>query len=127
MSRHTFIIVVIIFLFLSTVVINETQTVSTYYYSTLQSTTINNDTVVNSTSISSFNTWINKEHESRRIEITKSKDIFLPDWMIGYMNFHDEQRSRLANTTSSATNATDDIKYLVVRCLEREVCGGFSD
>lgn len=120
MSRHTLVVAIIIFLFVSTVVINETQTVATYY-NTLQSTTINNDTLVNSTSISSFTNWVDKEHERRRIEIAKSKDAFLPDWMLGYMDFHDEQRSRLANTTSSTTNATDDIKYLVVRCLEREV------
>jgi len=118
MSRHTLVIVVIIFLFVSSVFINETQTVSTYY-NTLQSTTTNyNDIVVNNTSIPSYTTWINKEHERRRIEIAKSKDTFLPD---------NEQRSRLANTTSSTNNTTEDIKYLVVRCLEREVCGGFSD
>jgi len=119
MSRRT-LVAFIIFLFVSTVFINETQIVSTFF-NTLQSTT-NYDTLVNNTSIPSFTNWVEKEHERRRIEIAKSKDIFLPNWMLDYMKFHDEHRSRLANYTSSV-----DIKYLVVRCLEREVCGGFSD
>ena len=69
---------------------------------------------------SSYDSWAASEHNLRQIQIANSKDVFLPDWMLDYMIWHNDTRS------STSSNSTDT-KYLVVRCLKKEVCGGLSD
>jgi len=69
---------------------------------------------------SSFISWMEQEHDRQQSEMARSKEI-IQDWMAKYLIWHGEQRKKLLNNTGN------DIKYLVVRCLNGEKCGGLSD
>lgn len=68
--------------------------------------------------------WTEQERDKRQMKFARSKEI-IPIWMAKYLTWHIEQRQKLRYNNS--LSGDDDIKYLVVRCLEREKCGGLSD
>lgn len=49
--------------------------------------------------------------------LQRSKDEIIPIWMVEYLEWHAQQRN----------NITENTKFLVVRCLRNERCGGLSD
>lgn len=46
----------------------------------------------------------------------------IPDWMKQYVKWHQEQRLTFLTNTSS-----HDTKFMVVRCMDNQKCGGLSD
>ncbi|KAL7536846.1 hypothetical protein ACHAWF_005589 [Thalassiosira exigua] len=64
--------------------------------------------------------WFERERYDQRAKISRSREI-IPIWMSEYFAWHQEQREKVGNNTG------DDVKYLVVRCLQGEKCGGLSD
>ena len=81
----------------------------------------------NSTNNKGLEHWKRNEHDTRQTQIARSKEI-IPDWMASYLGWHQQQRGRLRQHLLHDNNTNiGDIKYLVVRCVEAEVCGGLSD
>lgn len=73
--------------------------------------------------------WMEREREERRDKMMRSKNEIIPAWMADYLEWHKERREQLRRTLPRNNNTEEqsDVKFLVVRCLEREVCGGLSD
>ncbi len=100
----------------------------TEYHHFLQN--YSSENYVNNVNISALSTdnetlfmeWSSNEHHLRQMLLERSKSI-IPDWMAQYVLWHQEQRHKfLTNSTSS-----HDIKFMVVRCIENQKCGGLSD
>lgn len=74
-----------------------------------------------------FLDWNKNERRINQILLDRSKTI-IPEWMAQYVTWHQEQRQILDNSTiSNNTAAINDMKFMVVRCIERQKCGGLSD
>ncbi len=73
-----------------------------------------------------FLEWNENEQRTRQILLERSKTI-IPEWMANYVNWHQEQRRILDNNKISNDTTTDDMKFMVIRCIENQKCGGLSD
>lgn len=52
----------------------------------------------------------------------------LPEWVGHYVVWHKQQRRRYIDALrSNETSSADDVRFLIVRCLRGETCGGTSD
>lgn len=72
-----------------------------------------------------FLEWHKNEQREHQILLDRSKTI-IPEWMSKYVSWHQEQRKILENSKNN-TAALNDMKFMVVRCLENQKCGGLSD
>mmetsp|Transcript_21762 Transcript_21762/g.47349 ORF Transcript_21762/g.47349 Transcript_21762/m.47349 type:complete len:617 (-) Transcript_21762:412-2262(-) len=72
-----------------------------------------------------FLTWLEQEHKKRQTKIARSKEI-IPKWMSDYLVWHREQREKLRNNNTGGED-DNNIKYLVVRCLQGDGCGRLSN
>lgn len=76
-----------------------------------------------------FLEWNENEQRTRQILLERSKTI-IPEWMANYVTWHQEQRRILFdhNKISNDTASDDiDMKFMVIRCIESQKCGGLSD
>jgi len=69
-----------------------------------------------------FLEWNKTEQHTNQILLEKSKTI-IPEWMAKYVTWHQEQRSIMISNYT----ATNDMKFMVIRCIENQKCGGLSD
>lgn len=51
----------------------------------------------------------------------------LPDWVKHYASWHKRQRKRYLEAKRQNSSSADDVRFLISRCLEHDVCGGASD
>ena len=77
-------------------------------------TTINNYSYYNQTNFLKF---------PNASQILQSPN--LPNWVKGYVAFHNQQRQR--HFEAIRNNRTSNVRFLIVRCLKYDVCGGASD
>lgn len=73
-----------------------------------------------------FLEWSKDEQQTHQILLEKSKTI-IPEWMAKYVTWHQEQRRILDDSKISNDTATNNMKFMVVRCIENQKCGGLSD
>ena len=83
-----------------------------------------NQTASNTTS-SSYLEWLENERSTRDFQLLRSKSDVIPEWMSNYVVWHQDQR-RILSRNDNAT-AVREMKFMVVRCIEKQKCGGLSD
>lgn len=81
----------------------------------------------NTTSRSSYSylEWSENEKRTRDFQLLRSKSDVIPEWMSKYVDWHQEQRRILARNDNAT--AINEMKFMVVRCIKNQKCGGLSD
>ena len=77
---------------------------------------------------SSANNMAKQEHEKVQSKVVRSIER-LPPWMKQYLSWHKDKRRITvhSNYVTNDTSIDDNTKYLIVRCLKKEVCGRLTD
>ena len=84
-----------------------------------------NQTAASNTTVSSYLEWSEHEQRSREFQLLRSKSDVIPEWMSNYVDWHQDQRRILARNDNAT--AIHEMKFMVVRCIEKQKCGGLSD
>jgi hypothetical protein len=51
----------------------------------------------------------------------------LPDWVKQYAAWHKQERERYIEAKRNNSSSADEVRFLISRCLEHDICGGASD
>ena len=51
----------------------------------------------------------------------------LPDWVKEYAAWHEQERARYLDAKRTNSTSADDVRFLIMRCLQGDTCGGASD
>ena len=110
-SLHLLFVVILIFIVVIQTQNNasrytQIQEVVDYVDSANQSKEYNNNNNNNNSSTitsASYTRWVERENKRRETELDKSKDIFLPTWMLDYIVWHKQQRAKVDITNNTST------------------------
>ena len=107
-SLHLLFVVILIFIVVIQTQNNasrytQIQEVVDYVDSAKQSKEYNNNNNSSTSTSASYTRWVERENKRRETELDKSKDIFLPTWMLDYIVWHKQQRAKVDITNNTST------------------------